>query len=423
MAELLIKNGRVICPDQGLDEVTDILVKDGRIEKIGSASEPVEETIDAADKIICPGLIDMHVHLRDPGDCDEETIASGSAAAIAGGFTTIVTMPNTDPPVDNPSAAENIVNKGRQAGLANVFPVGAITMGRNGKELSEMGLLNLAGVAAFSDDGSWVASAGVMAKALKYARLTGLPIMSHCEDPTLAGKGVMNAGPLATELGLPGVPRSAEETAIARDLLLAAEIGGKLHITHVSTAGGVELIREAKRRGVNVTADATPHHLTLTEECVRGYNTNARVNPPLRAKADVDALRAGLKDGTIDAVASDHAPHSRQEKECEFDKAAPGVIGLETTLAVLVTQLVETGLLTWGELIAALTVGPARALGIAKGTLRPGANADITVIDPAAQWTIDAGRFVSLSRNCPFDGMKVVGRAEAVIVAGAIKEV
>jgi len=423
MAQLLIKNGRVICPDQGLDEVADVLVEDGRIEKVGSVSQPAEETLDATDKIVCPGLIDMHVHLRDPGDCDEETIASGSAAAVAGGFTTIVTMPNTDPPIDNPSAAENIVNKGRQAGLANVFVAGTITMGRNGKELSEMGLLSLAGVTAFSDDGSWVTSAAVMARALKYAKLTGLPIISHCENPTLAGKGVMNAGPLATELGLPGVPRSAEETAIARDLLLAGETGGRLHITHVSTAGSVELIREAKRRGADVTADATPHHLTLTEECIRGYNTNARVNPPLRTKEDVDALRAGLKDGTIDAVASDHAPHARQEKECEFDKAAPGVIGLETTLAVLVTQLVQTDLLTWAELIAALTIRPARALGIAKGTLRPGADADITVIDPAAQWTVDPGRFLSLSRNCPFEGMKVVGRAEAVIVGGAIKEV
>jgi len=423
MAELLIKNGRVICPDQGLDEPADVLVKDGRIEKIGSVAEPVKQVIDAAGKIVCPGLIDMHVHLRDPGDSDEETIASGSAAAIAGGFTTIVAMPNTEPPIDNPAAAEYVVNEARRAGLANVFPAGAVTMGRKGEELTEMALLNLAGVAAFSDDGSWVASAGMMAKALKYARLTGLPIMSHCEEPTLSAGGVMNAGALATKLGLPGVPRSAEETAIARDVLLAEETGGRLHVTHVSTARGVELIRQAKRRGVDVTADTTPHHLTLTEDRVRGYNTNARVNPPLRAKEDIETLRAGVKDGTIDAIASDHAPHAPQEKMCEFDRAAPGVIGLETTLAVLASELVQTGILTWGELIAALTIKPARALAIGKGTLRPGADADIVVIDPAAQWTIDATRFLSLSRNCPFDGMNVTGRAEIVIVAGMTKEV
>ena len=422
MPDVLIKNGRVICPDQGLDEPADLLISDGRIAKIGAAGEPAQEVIDAAGKIVCPGLIDMHVHLRDPGDRDEETIASGSAAAIAGGFTTIVAMPNTDPPIDNPAAAEYVINKARQANLANVLPAGAITLGREGEELTEMGLTSLAGAAAFTDDGSWVSSAGVMAKALKYARLTGLPIMSHCEDPSLAGKGVMNAGTTATELGLPGTPASAEEIAIARDIILAHETGGRLHVTHVSTAGGVELVRRAKERGDNVTADATPHHLTLTEDFVRGYNTNARVNPPLRTKADVDALRQGIKDGTIDAIASDHAPHAPQEKACEFDKAAPGVVGLETTLAVLAAELVGPGILSWPQLIAALTVAPARALGIAKGTLRPGADADVVVIDPAAEWIIDSGRVVSRGRNCPFDGMSVVGRAEVVIVGGAVKD-
>ncbi|NQT19846.1 MAG: dihydroorotase [Planctomycetes bacterium] len=423
MADILIKNGRVICPDQGLDEVADLLITDGRIATIGAVREPAHEVIDAAGKIVCPGLIDMHVHLREPGDCDEETIATGSAAAIAGGFTTIVAMPNTDPPIDNPAAAEYVINKGRQANLANVLPAGAITLGREGTELTEMGLISLAGAAAFTDDGSWVTSAGLMAKALKYAKLTGLPIMSHCEDPSLAGNGVMNAGRAAAELGLAGTPVSAEETAIARDIILAHETGGRLHVTHVSTAGGVELIRRAKERGDNITADATPHHLTLTEEFARGYNTNARVNPPLRTKADVDALRAGIKDGTIDAIASDHAPHAPQEKACEFDKAAPGVVGLETTLSMLAAKLVGTDFLTWPELIAALTIRPARALGIAKGTLRPGADADIVVIDPAAEWIIDSARFVSRGRNCPFDGMSVVGRAEVVIAGGAIKDV
>ena len=423
MAEIVIKNGRVICPDQGLDELADVVIRDGRIEKVGTADASAREVVDAGGKIVCPGLIDLHVHLRDPGDPEEETIASGSAAAVAGGFTTIVAMPNTVPPIDNPAAAEYVADRARQANLANVCPAGAITIGRAGEALSEMGLLDAAGVVAFTDDGSWVESAGVMAKALKYSKLTGLPIMSHCEDPALAGRGVMNAGAPAIELGLAGVPRSAEETAIARDIVLARETGGRLHVAHVSTAGGVELIRRARESGVSVTADVTPHHLTLTEEMVRGYNTNAKVNPPLRSLKDVEALRAGLKDGTIDAVASDHAPHALEEKECEFDKAAPGVIGLETTLAVLVTELVRPGVLTWPELIAALTVRPARVLGIAKGTLRPGADADVAIIDHAAEWTVDSSRFVSRGRNCPFNGMKVVGRAEIVLVGGAIKEV
>jgi len=421
MSEILIRNGRVICPDQGLDETADVLIRGGRIAEVGKIDGPAAEVIDATGKIVCPGLIDMHVHLREPGDREDETIASGSAAAIAGGFATIVAMPNTEPPIDNPAAAEFVVNRGRQVNLANVLPAGAITVGREGKDLAEMALLSLVGVAAFTDDGSWVASSGVMARALKYAKLTGLAVMSHCEDPSLAGGGVMNAGKLAVELGLPGVPRSAEEVAVARDLLLADETGGRLHITHVSTAGSVRMIREAKARGVNVTADATPHHLVLTEDRVRGYDTCARVNPPLRREEDVDALRAGLKDGTIDAIASDHAPHAVHKKACEFDKAAPGVVGLETTLAVLATELVQAGVLTWPELIAALALGPARALGIAKGTLRPGADADVTIIDPAAEWIIDPNAFISTGRNCPFAGRRVTGRAEIVIVGGEAK--
>jgi len=421
MTDILIRNGRVICPDQKIDQVADVLIRDDRIAEIGTTAASAAEVIDATGKIVCPGLIDMHVHLREPGDREDETIAGGSAAAIAGGFTTILAMPNTDPPVDNPAAAEFVASRARQADLATVLPAGAITVGREGKELTEMALMSLAGVAAFTDDGSWVASSSVMAKALKYAKLTGLPIISHCEDPGLVGSGVMNAGMVAVELGLPGVGRSAEDAAVARDLVLAEETGGRLHITHVSTAGSARMIREAKARGVNVTADATPHHLVLTEEYVRGYNTCARVNPPLRRQEDVDALREAVRDGTIDCIASDHAPHAAHKKECEFDRAAPGVIGLETTLAVLITELVNGGILTWPELIARLTIGPARALGIAKGTLRPGADADLTIIDPAAGHVIDPATFVSTGRNCPFAGRSVTGRAEIVIVGGAVK--
>jgi len=423
MPTILIKNGRVICPDQGLDTMADLLVKDGRIAAIGRIAEPAGEVIDAAGRIVCPGLIDMHVHLREPGDPQEETIASGSAAAIAGGFTTVVAMPNTQPPLDNPAAIEHAAAKAAQAGLANVYFAAAITKGRKGDELAEMALLTRAGAVAFSDDGSWVASGALMTKALRYAKLTGRPLISHCEDPILAGKGVMNAGPLAAALGLPGLTRSAEETAIARDLILANETGGRLHVTHVSTAGGVAMIRLAKSRGVLVTADVTPHHLVLTENCVCQYEGVFKVSPPLRSAEDAAALRAGLKDGTIDAVASDHAPHSDEEKRCEFDRAAFGMVGLETTLAVLATELVHTGQLAWPELIAALTIGPARALGIAKGTLRVGADADIVIIDPAARWTIDPSRFLSHGRNCPFEGKEVTGQAEVVIVGGAVKEV
>ena len=423
MAEILIKNGRLICPDQCLDEVADLLIRNGKVEKVGLAAGRAGEVIDASGKIVCPGLVDMHVHLREPGDGQEETIATGTAAALAGGFTSILAMPNTDPPIDNPMVLEYVISKARQAANAHVFFAGTITKGRKGEELAELSLLTRSGAAAFSDDGSWVSSGSVMAKALKYAKLTGRPIISHCEDPALAGKGVMNGGALATKLGLPGMPRSAEEAAVARDLILARETAGKLHITHVSTAGSVQLIRDAKAAGVDVTCDATPHHLLLTEDCVNGYDPNFKVNPPLRSAKDVEALRAGLKDGTIDAIASDHAPHTLEEKQCEFDKAAFGVIGLESTLAVLATELVAKNILTWPELIAALSVRPARVLGIAKGTLRPGADADVLIIDPAAEWTIESRRFMSLGRNCPFEGRHVIGQPEITIVGGVVREV
>ena len=424
MPDILIRNGRIICPDQHLDTAADLLVKDGKVAAIGRIeAAPGAYVIDAAGKIVCPGLVDVHVHFREPGDEQEETIASGSAAALAGGFTTVVMMPNTDPPLDSPAAVEFVINRARQVGLANVFPTGTISRGRKGAELSDMALLQLAGVAAFSDDGSWVASGSLMAKALRYARLTGLPVISHCEDPSLAGKGVMNGGALAARLGLPGIPRSAEEAAIARDVILAKETGGRLHVTHVSTAAGAEIIARAKAEGVGVTADVTPHHLTLTQECACGYDPVFRVSPPLRTQADVDALRSALRRGVIDAIASDHAPHAAHEKQCEFDQAAPGMIGLESTLAVLVTDLVQPGVLAWGELIAALTLRPARALGLAKGSLRPGADADVAIIDPEARWTIRASRFVSRSRNCPWDGKDVAGRVELVIVGGVVKEI
>ncbi|MBM4037851.1 MAG: dihydroorotase [Planctomycetes bacterium] len=428
MAHLLIKGGRVIDPAQGIDKRADVLVEDGRIAAVGRVAAKAK-AIDAAGLIVTPGLIDMHVHFREPGNEAEETLASGAAAAAAGGFTTVAVMPNTDPAVDNEAAVAFQVAQGERAGLCRVLPVGAVSAGRKGERLAEMGQMVRAGAVAFSDDGDPVRSPRLMRTALQYAAMFGRPIIAHCEDKDLAGKGVMHAGLWATKLGLGGIPAAAEEVMVARDLILAEATGGRLHVTHVSTKGSVRLLREAKARGVPVTADVAIHHLVLTDAAVVSYDPNVKMNPPLRGEEDVAALHAALADGTIDCLISDHAPHAAEEKDVEFALAPFGIIGLETTLPLLITKLIEPstslgpgpGLLTWPQAIAALTCNPARVLGIEAGTLAVGRPADLTLIDPAAEWTIDAAQFRSKSRNCPFHGWAVRGRAAATIVGGAIK--
>jgi dihydroorotase len=375
--------------------------------------------IDAKGKLVTPGLIDIHVHLRDPGYEYKEDIATGTRAAVIGGFTSVACMPNTNPVNDNKTVTLYVLAKARESGMANVFPVGSITRGLKGEILSEMGELKEAGCLALSDDGKPVCNGEMMRNAMEYARPFGLTLISHAEDLSLVGTGVMNEGFVATELGLKGIPWVAEDAAVARDVMLAEFTGCRLHVAHLSTRGAVEIVRAAKKRGVPVTCEATPHHFTLTDEAVRGYNTNAKMNPPLRSAEDVEAIRRGLADGTIDAIATDHAPHHYDEKNVEFNIAHNGIVGLETALP-LTLRLVDDGVLTFGEAIARLTCGPARALGIPRGTLEVGCVADVTVIDPELKWTVVASALSSKSKNTPFDGWKMKGAATHTLVDGRI---
>jgi len=418
--KMLVKGGRVVDPSQGIDGTLDLFIVDGRIESIGKDLDAKgAEVVDAREKLVTPGLIDIHVHLRDPGYEYKEDIVSGTRSAAAGGFTSVACMPNSNPVNDNKAVTLYIRNKAAEEGAVNVFPVGSITKGLKGESLAEMGELKEAGCPAVSDDGRPVSSGELMRRALEYARPFGLTVISHAEDLSLVGEGVMNDGFVATELGLKGIPWVAEDAAVARDVMLAEFTGSRLHVAHVSTKGAVEILREAKRRGVHVTAEATPHHFTLTDEAVRGYNTNAKMNPPLRGAEDVAAVRAGLADGTIDAIATDHAPHHFDEKNVEFNIALNGIVGLETALP-LSLRLVEDGVLPLQDLISRLTTGPARALGIPRGTLEVGAAADVSVIDPELKWTVDAAKLLSKSKNTPFDGWKMKGAAVCTIVAGKV---
>lgn len=418
MTSLLIKNGRVIDPASKLDKVTNIFIADGKIKAIGTKTPRADKTIDAKGLIVAPGLIDMHVHLREPGMEAEETIASGVSAAVAGGFTSIACMPNTDPVVDNEASTEFVYLQAKRANLANVFPIGAITKGSLGEQLAEMGQMVRGGAVGFSDDGNPVKSAEVFRRALEYSKMFDKAVIDHCEDKDLTQNGVMNEGRLSMVLGLPAMPGIAEEIIVNRDIRLARVTNGQLHITHVTTARSVELVRQAKQEGIKVTGEVTPHHFTLTDECVRSFDPNFKMNPPLRTRDDLKALREGLKDGTIDVIASDHAPHSPEEKDVEFSQAPFGVIGMESMLPLVVTELVEKKVLSWPEAIAKLTINPARILGIAKGTLKIGKDADITIIDPRKNWTINPDKFKSKSRNCPFAGWKVKGKAIKTIIAG-----
>jgi len=420
MPSLLIKNGTVLDPARRYEARADLLVRDGRIAAIGVNLGRADHVIDAGDCYVTPGLIDIHVHFREPGDEEEEDIASGAAAAVAGGFTTVCCMPNTRPPLDNEGLVEFVLRQSERTGLANVLPVGAITKGREGKELAEMALMKQRGAVAFSDDGVGVADASVMRKALQYAQMLDAVLMQHCEEPTLSG-GAMHGGVVSTALGLMGVPAEAEQLMIARDLLLNRNIGCRYHVQHISTAGSVELIREAKRRRQSVTAEVAPHHLLLTDECCRTYDTNYKMSPPLRSAADVAACIAGVKDGTIDCLATDHAPHLAEEKELEFQFAPNGIVGLEVALGLYVRALVEPGHVSWMRLIEMMTAAPARILGLNKGSLAEGADADITIINPRLAWTVDLNQFRSKSRNCPYAGWKLTGRAVTTIVGGQVK--
>lgn len=422
MKTLRIANGRVLDPSQGVDQVTDLWVRGERI--LGVGPQPgiqADQVLDATGKIVCPGLIDMHVHLREPGREEDETIATGTAAALAGGVTSVACMPNTEPALDSQAAAEFVYLQAARAGHANVFPVGAVTKGRQGKELSEIGGLVEGGAVAFTDDGSPVVSAEIMRRALEYCRMFGKAVLSHAEDLELTRGGVMNEGFESMRLGLRGMPAAAEEVMIHRDIELAALTEGRLHILHVSTAGGVDLIRRGKQRGVRVSGEACPHHFTLTDRCLRTFDSNYKMAPPLRTDIDVQAIIAGLKDGTLEVIATDHAPHAPEKKMRELDQAPNGIIGLETLLPICVVALIEPGHLTWPQLIEKLTINPARVLGIDRGTLMVGSIADVTIIDPDVAWTIDPTRFKSKSRNCPYAGWKVQGRAHAVILRGEIK--
>jgi dihydroorotase len=418
---LLIKGGRVIDPSQGLDEKLDILVVDGMIAETGKklAAGKGTEVIDAKGMIVSPGLIDMHVHLRDPGLEYKEDIVTGTRAAAAGGFTSVVCMPNTKPVNDNKAVTSYIIAKAGAEGLVNVFPVGCITQGMKGENLAEMGDLKEAGCVAVSDDGKPVSNPELMRRALEYAKGMGIMLISHSEDLGLSADGQMNDGFTATELGLKGIPWVAEDAAIARDVFLAEFTGSPVHIAHVSTKGAVRIIRDAKARGVKVTCETAPHYFALTEDAVRGYDSNAKMNPPLRAAEDVEAIRAGLADGTIDTIATDHAPHHLDEKDVEFVLASNGIIGLETSLP-LSLALVEAKVLDLSDLVARMSTNPARILGIDRGTLKQGAVADITVIDPAARWTVEADMLASKSKNSPFLGMMMKGKAAYTIVNGKV---
>ncbi len=417
----LIQNGTILDPSQNLERKADLLLRDGRVSSIGTNLGKADKVIDAADCYVTPGLIDIHVHFREPGDEEEETIASGAMAAVAGGFTTVCCMPNTKPPLDNEGQVEFILRESERVKLANVWPIGAITKAREGKELAEIGSMHARGAIAFSDDGVGVGDPSVMRKALQYSKMFDAVLMQHCEEPTL-GLGAMHSGVVATELGLPGIPAEAEQLMIARDLLLNRTINCRYHVQHISTAWSVELIRRAKRDGQTVTAEVAPHHLLLTDESCRGYDTNFKMNPPLRTKADVDACIKGVIDGTIDCLATDHAPHRAEEKELEFAYAPMGIIGLECALALYIKALVTPGHITWMKLIELMTIaGAAKIIKSDRGTLREGAAADVTIIDPAMNWTVDMNRFHGKSRNCPFHGWNVTGRAVTTLVGGEVK--
>ena len=422
MTSILIRGGRVVDPSRGTDGVADVLIEGGKITAVGRGVEAGAgaQIIDATGKVVAPGLIDLHVHLREPGQEELETVASGAMAAAAGGFTAVCAMPNTDPVTDNQAAVGFIVSQAQRAGKARVYPIGAVTLGQRGEQLAEFGELVGAGAVAVSDDGKPVGSSHMMRTALEYARTFGIPVANHCEEMSLAQGGAMHEGLVSTRLGLKGIPAAAEEIMVARDIILAELTGGHVHLCHMSTRGSVELIRRGKEKGIRVTAEATPHHFSLTHERCEGYDTNAKMNPPLRESEDVEAIRQGLKDGTIDVIASDHAPHHYDAKEREFDNAPNGIIGLETALGVAIRDLVESGVLSLPALIDRMSTRAARIFNLPGGTLAVGAPADVVVFDPTERWVVRPETFRSKSRNTPYAGSELVGRAHQTVVRGRI---
>ena len=432
---LLIQGGRVLDPAHGIDFVGDLLIQDGLIQGArakgwGEALPADCEVVDAQGLVVTPGFVDLHCHLREPGYEEKETIATGARAAARGGFTTVCCMPNTEPPLDTAAAVEFVLERARQTAMVRVLPIGCITRGRAGAQLADMAELAQAGVVAFSDDGDPVADSHLMRQVLSYSRLTGLPVVNHCQDTAISHGGVMNEGWVASRLGLRGVPAAAEEAMVARDIALAELTGGRLHLAHLSTAGSVALVERAKERGLPVTAEVTPHHLALTEEWVLGYrgekagmqsalqyDTNTKVNPPLRTQADVQVLRRGLREGVIDAIATDHAPHTLLDKLCTYDQAAFGISGLETALG-LVIGLVPEGDLDLPTLVYRLTAGPAAILGLPFGTLKKGVPADIAILDPEREWTVDVEVFASKGRNTPLAGVTLKGKVVATLCGG-----
>jgi dihydroorotase len=419
---LLLRGGRIIDPSADLDTVGDVLLQDGRVAAVGQGFGTPDDAdvLDAAGLVVSPGLIDVHVHLREPGQEHKETIRTGARAAAAGGFTAICAMPNTDPPIDDPAAVGFVLAAGIRAGYARVYPTGAVSLGQRGERLTEIGEMIDAGAVAITDDGRPVATAGLMRLALEYARTFGIPVASHCEDPTLSRGGSMNEGLISTRLGLTGIPNAAEDVCIARDLLLTELTGGRLHIQHVSTRLGVQMIRAARDRGIAVTAEATPHHFTLTDEAIETYRTDAKVNPPLRAAEDRAAVIEGVRDGTLGVIATDHAPHHYDEKEQAFEDAPFGLIGLETALGLGVTELVEKDVLDLPTLIMRMSTAPARAFNLPGGTLQAGSPGDVTVFDPVREWEVDPRALLSKSRNTPFTGRRLRGRNVLTIVGGRI---
>ena len=417
---LLIKNGRVINPKPKVDAVMDIMVEDGIIVKMAHhIDQNADHVVDAKNMWVIPGLIDIHVHLREPGFEHKETIETGTKSAAAGGFTTICAMPNTNPVVDSEILVEYIKMKAEKTGVVNVLPIGSITKGQQGEELANIGQMVKAGVCAISEDGHSVMNASLMNMAFKYAKMFNIPVFSHCEDKTMAS-GVINAGNVSALIGLKGIAREAEEVIIARDIILARGAEASLHICHVSTEGAVQLIREAKNRQEQVTAEVCPHHFTLTDESVKDYDTNTKINPPLRTQKDVDSIKKALKENVIDIIATDHAPHHIDDKNCEYEKASFGIIGLETAVPLCMTELVHQGILSPIELIEKMTVNPAKLINIDKGSLEVGKAADITIINPYEEFIIDVGTFYSKGKNSPFNGYKAKGRVKSTIVSGKI---
>jgi dihydroorotase len=419
--KLLIRRGRVIDPAQDLDQTCDVLIDGGVVAELGTSIEADgADVIDAKGLVVCPGLVDMHVHLREPGREDEETIESGARAAIRGGFTSVAAMPNTEPPIEGEEGVKFVLSKAREAGLARVFPVAAISKGQKGETLSEIGSAIRAGAVGISDDGYPVAASGLMRRALEYVKMFDRPVMAHCEDPGLSARGVMNEGKTSTMLGLRGIPGASEDVQVIRDIILTRLTASRLHVCHVSTGASLEFIGRAKTSGLDVTCEVTPHHLALNDEAVTTYDTNTKMKPPLRGKDDVAALRKGIEAGLVDAIASDHAPHSPEEKDQEFDLAPFGVTGLETTLGVVMSCLYHDGSVTLPDLVRLLSTNPARILGLPLGSLKPGSPADVTLLDTDAEWEIDPRDFVSKSRNTPFSGWKVKGKPITVMVEGRV---